>query len=254
MKPFIYILILSCLVLLQAGCDQDIDYPYSGKDRIQFQCFRLNTSTQARTYSDSLTFSFGLTPDSIKVDTAEVVVEFLGKGSAQERTYYVSVVADSSTAVSGVHYKAIEKEQKFRPNSPTDTLLIVIYRENLSTDYNNPEVVRLDLQLEASDDFDIGLSQGIMKKIRMNNYLSEPAWWKPNFGKTLGFFHPKKWKYLMSLNALFRNQNTCSLTMNNEGRTYATSLSDYLERTPTYDDKTGFRIYIDRLVDPATEE
>ena len=66
MKKLIYIIITSCLLLGIGSCDQDIDYPYEGKDRIYFQCFTFNSYTRIRTYRDSLTFSFGLIHDSIR--------------------------------------------------------------------------------------------------------------------------------------------------------------------------------------------
>ena len=59
MKKLIYIIITSCLLLGIGSCDQDIDYPYEGKDRIYFQCFTFNSYTRIRTYRDSLTFSQG---------------------------------------------------------------------------------------------------------------------------------------------------------------------------------------------------
>ncbi|MEG2229133.1 MAG: DUF4843 domain-containing protein [Odoribacter sp.] len=253
MKKFIYTLILGYLAFSLTGCDQDIDHPYTGKDRIQFKCFTFNDKTQVRTYSDSLTFSFGLIADSITIDTAKVVVEYMGKTSDRERIYYVSVVTDSTTAVAGVHYDAIKREQKFRPKKLTDTLKIAIHRENLSDDYSKKENIRLDLQLEASEDFDLGLEKGLKKKIKLNNYLSEPTWWEKNYYGFLGFYHPKKWKILMSFNDKFTNQTYCPYTYNNDGRTFVDGLTNYLEKVPTYDDNTGYRIYINKLEAPDKE-
>lgn len=248
MKKLIYMMILGCLVYGLGSCDQDIDHPYTGKDRIQFRCFTYNSSLEKRTYTDSLTFSFGLVADSIEIDTAKIVLEFMGKGSDQERTYNISVIPDSTTAIEGVHYGKLEHAQRFRPNSNTDTLRIVVYRENLSTSFRHPETIRLDLKLEPSEDFDLGIKQGLTKKIKMNNYLSEPTWWKGNFNTTLGFYHPKKWKILISFNKDFANQNSCPFDMNDEGREYAKGLSNYLNDIATYDDETGERIYMNELV------
>ena len=72
-NKLIYILLSGYLALSLTACDQDIDYPYEGKDRIYFQCFTFNSYTQIRTYTDSLTFSFGLLNDSIRIDTAKIV-------------------------------------------------------------------------------------------------------------------------------------------------------------------------------------
>lgn len=83
----------------------------------------------------------------------------------------------------------------------------------------------------------------------MNNYMSEPAWWKGNFGTSLGFFHPEKWKILISFNEEFADQNDCPFNQNNEGREYINGLRKYLEDIPVYDKATGKRIYMYELVD-----
>lgn len=245
MNKLIYILMSGYMLLSMVGCDQKIDFPYEGKDRIQFRHYTTD-SRGNRTYSDSLVFSFGLQPDEILIDTAKIVMEYLGKGADVERTYRVVVVPDSTTAVAGTHYEAIDELQKFRPGKLTDTLRIVVYRENLSTSFRNPVTVRLDLRLEPTDDFDLGLMGGIRKKVLMNNYMSEPDWWNDNTG--LGYYHPEKWKILISFNEQYANQHECPFDINNEGRTYAQGLEAYLNAVPTFDEETGERVMMDELV------
>lgn len=227
------------------SCDQEIDYPYTGKDRIQFRHYTTDYNSN-RHYSDSLTFSFGLKPTELRIDTAKIVMEFLGKGSDKERTYKVVLIADSTTAVEGVHYEPIEELQSFRPNKLTDTLRIVVYRDQLSTSFRHPETIRIDLRLEPTEDFDLGLQGGLTKKILLNNYLSEPDWWNDNTG--LGYYHPKKWQILISFNEKYANQHSCPFNINNEGRTYHTGLESYLNSVPTFDDETGDRIYMYEMV------
>ena len=121
MKKVLYSLIFCMIACWMASCNQDIDFAYKGKARIQFRHYTTDYNGN-RHYSDTLTITYGLQPDSITIDTAKVVVEFLGTPSEQSRTYYVSVVADSTTAIAGTHYEAIAHEQTFRPNELTDTL------------------------------------------------------------------------------------------------------------------------------------
>lgn len=242
-----YISVLVCLLCGMSfySCDDSIDFPYTGKDRIQFRHYTTNYNS-VRTYSDSLTFSFGLRPEEILIDTAKVVMEFLGKGSDVERKYKIVTVADSTTAVAGTHYEVIDEWQTFRANELTDTLRIVVYRKNLSTSFRNPVTIRIGLRLEPSDDFDLGLEGGIYKKILLNNYLSEPDWWNNN--TSLGYYHPEKWKILISFNSAYANQHTCPFDINNEGRTYRNGLSSYLSAVPTFDEETGERVMMNELV------
>lgn len=242
MKKLLYVLPI-LLGLLIYSCDQNIDYPYEGKDRIQFRHYTINYNQ--RYYSDSITFSFGLKPDNIEIDTAKIVVEFLGKGSDKERSYKVVVDPNSTTAVVGTHYKAIDEIQKFRPGQLTDTLRIVVIRKNLSTSFRHPETIKIGLRLEPTEDFDLGLRGGLTKRVLLNNYLSEPAWW--NNLTLLGYYHPEKWKILISFNKKYANQDTCPFNINNEGRTYRDGLESYLNAVPTFDKETGDRIYLDRM-------
>ena len=211
MSKLIYLFAVIYIIISFAGCDQDIDYPYEGKDRIQFKHF--SVVNNKRVYTDSVVFSFGLLSDTIHVDTAKIVMEYLGKGSDQARTYNVKIVADSTTAVEGTHYEAFPEVQTFRPDKLTDTLRIVVYRDHLSKSFANPK----------------------------NDYLSQPSWWTGHGG--LGYFHPKKWRILISFNADYAKSN-CSFNQNNEGRTYAQGLDSYLRNVPTYDDETGMRLYL----------
>lgn len=236
------ILLLFSLIAFTA-CDDDIDYPYSGKDRIQFLSYWTDWNG-LRTYSDSLVCSFGLRPDSIRIDTARVIVEYLGRGSDRDRTYRVLTVADSSNAVAGEHYDAIDPVRTFKAGASKDTILILVHRDKLSTSFINPEKLRLDLKLEATEDFDLGLKDGLYKKITFYNFLTEPDWWEGNFGGTLGYYHPEKWKILISFNERFATYVDCPFDTNNEGRAYTNQLSNYLDHVPTFDDETGERLYM----------
>ena len=42
MKKIFYAFLFCYLGFLMSGCDQDIDFPYEGKDRIQFQHYTVD--------------------------------------------------------------------------------------------------------------------------------------------------------------------------------------------------------------------
>lgn len=255
MKNWIYIMIVGCLLFGLGSCDQDIDYPYEGKDRIYFDCFTFNSYTQIRTYTDSLTFSFGLIHDSVRIDTAKIVVRYSGNASEVERFYQVRVVQDSSTAKEGVHYQPIATKQSFRPGKLTDTLRIVILRDNMNSRFLDRERYRLDLELMPSEDFDLGIRQGVRKTLWLNNYMSEPTWWQGNFYGYLNFFHPEKWKILMNWDEAFANQYTCKYNYNNRGRDYISTLRSYINNDAhAVYDEDGHRVYFDRVEIPEEEE
>ena len=53
MKKIFYAFLFCYLGFLMSGCDQDIDFPYEGKDRIQFQHYTVDYN-DIRHYSDSI--------------------------------------------------------------------------------------------------------------------------------------------------------------------------------------------------------
>ncbi len=247
-KNIITLTMILSVIMLLASCSQSIDNVYKDKDRIQFKYYTLDFNKKM-IFSNKYTFSFGMKADSIKVDTAKIVVEFLGTPSTTDRTYKVKVAADSTTAVEGVHYAPISETQTFKAGKFSDTLKIVVYKGKLSSSFTNPEDKRIALEMMPSDDFDLGMKDGLRVYLNINNYLSEPVWWKdPLRLNYIGFYHPKKWKILISFNERFANVESCPFDYNNEGRQYFQGLSNYLNAIPTFDDETGARIYIDRLV------
>ena len=235
-------------IVLLTSCSQNIDSLYKDKSRIQFKYYTLDFNKKMILNNKSI-FSFGLKDDSILKDTAKIVVEFLGTPSSEERTYEIKVLVDSTTAVEGVHYEPLSTTQTFKAGKFTDTLKIIVIRKNLSTSFTNPEDKRLALEMVPSKDFDLGMRDGLRTYLNINNYLSEPIWWNtPLRADYIGFYHPKKWKTLISFNERFSNAETCPFDVNNEGRQYFQGLANYLNAVPTFDDETGSRIYIDRLV------
>lgn len=247
MKKILCTLSAICFVLSFTACDQEIDFPYEGKDKIQFKHFTTDWN-EKRIYKDSLIFSFGLLDADIQTDTVNILMEFLGNGSDLDRTYNISVDHDSTTAQVDIHYEMIKNVQTFHSGRRFDTLKVVVYRKDLSTSFITPKNERIHFVLEESTDFDLGLTAGRRFTLLMNNYLSEPVWWEGNFHGALGFYHPQKWRILMSFNDGFKSPSKCPFDQNDEGRGYISGLSAYLQGVPTYDEETGDRIFMNEMV------
>lgn len=235
-----------------SSCDQKIENFYTEKSRIQFKYFKEDTGSSkhiTRTYFDRTVLSFGMSDDSVTNDTAKIVMEFLGSASDKDRTYKVRVGLDSTTAIVGQHYEPIAATHTFRAGKHKDTLRVVVLRSKLSSSFTNPEDRRIALDLEPTEDFNLGMKNGLRTYLYINNYLSKPIWWDhASRQPQLGFYHPKKWKILISFNSKFEDRNKCEFDKNNAGRTYFNDLRSYLIGVPTFDDETGDRIYIDKMV------
>ncbi|MCL2561730.1 MAG: DUF4843 domain-containing protein [Rikenellaceae bacterium] len=236
-----------------SSCSDKHEFPYQGKDRIQFRCYTVPNSLrpQQREYFDSRTFSFGLLAEEIEQGEARLVVEYTGTPSDRDRTYYVSIVADKTTAQAGIHYMPFPREQIIGAGMLRDTLRITILREHMNRSFNNPVDARLQLRLEASDDFDLGIEAGVQMTLLMNDYLTEPLWWNSNTG--LGYYHPLKWRILIGFNELYANNPDSTrppFDINNNGRAYRDGLNNYLNAIPTFDEETGARLFLNTMQMP----
>lgn len=246
-----YILILLSFfagLFYLSSCDQKIDNFYTEKARIQFKYFKEDTGSNhiiRRTYFNNTTVSFGMSDDAVLEDTAKIVVEFLGSVSDRDRLYKLRIGPDSTTAVEGVHYKPFAAMQTFRAGRMKDTLKIVVLRSQLSSSFTNPEDRRLVLEMEPTEDFNLGMKDGLTTNLYINNYLSKPIWWdNPALGNSLGYYHPKKWRLLISFNQKWADKEKYAFDINSGARPYFDALRNYLESVPTFDDETGGRIYM----------
>lgn len=239
-------LLLYTLVLLGASCTKDAGLTYAGKDRVYF-VYNYKYLNQTIEFT-KIVYSFGMLPEGKMIDTAKIAVRLLGQPADHDRQYSVSVVADSSTAQAGVHYEAIQPLQTFKAGLFADTLRIVVLRDKLSSSHITEENRRIRLQINDSKDFDKGVVKGSVMNLDINNYLSEPRWWKNYANSGLAYYHPEKWKVLMSFHDTFKKTDVDYPMDVNQISPYITALRNYLANTPTYDKETGARVLIDKLV------
>lgn len=231
------------------SCDNDIDFPYEGKDRVYFEHYTTDELNDNRNYYTKIDHSLGLLDDAITSDTLRVVVNLMGKTSDVDREYRVTLNTDSTTAIAGKHYVAFKEIQTMKAGMMTDTLKVIIIRKDLSISYNNPEDKILYLTLLPTEDLELGLTSGLSMKVILNNYLVEPKWWMDNFGGSLRYYHPEKWKVLILFNKDFANYTTVPFRAGTQiGTTFVGQLEYYLNTTtPTFDKETGDRVLMNSL-------
>ncbi|WP_164111884.1 MULTISPECIES: DUF4843 domain-containing protein [Sphingobacterium] len=239
------ILLYTLTLFLLASCAKEAGLNYSDKDRVYF-AYNYKFLNQIREF-DKTIFSFGMAEEDVKEDTVSIAVKLLGQPADHDRFYKISVLADSTTAIEGVHYKSISSTQKFKANLFVDTLKIVVLREALSSSHITQEKKIISLYIEESEDLGIGVNKGARTKVEINNYLSEPKWWKSYEGIGLYYYHPEKWKVLMRFNEAFKVVDSDRPMSQNLTAPYFSALRSYLMANPTYDKETKERVLIDRL-------
>lgn len=250
-----------CIVLLSAlwGCHkQDVDTAFEARNGIYFMG-EVNDNGEFVPY-DSVTFSFGLRPESIRFDTVRLSLTYLGRKSDMPRKYKVRVVEKSiderrsTDMVEGEHYLPLESEYVFAPDTYKTVLSIIIDRKQFSPSFHQAEEHSLVLRLEENDDFYIGIDQAREIMVKVNNYMSKPAWWDLNgffsMEKKLGFYHPEKWKALIYVDEGFANPDELPFDKNN-GAIMSTKIETARNLNPWWpkvDEDTGDLVYFDRII------
>lgn len=254
-----YTFIFGLIVLLLCwGChEQEVDTAFEERNGIYFAGKTDNFGVFEPL--DSVMFSFGLRPESIRFDTVSLTLTYLGRQSESPRKYKVRVVEKGANGnlrtdmVEGVHFLPLEQEYIFAPNTFRTTLNIIIDREHFSSSFHTAEERSLVLRLEESEDFYIGIDEAREVMVKVNNYMSKPAWWDLDgfysMEKKLGFYHPEKWKALIYVDEGFANPDELPFDKNN-----GAFLSAKIETArnldpwwPKTDEETGDLIYFDRI-------
>lgn len=227
------------------GCEQKPEAWFEPEDSIYFEFLKSDQNPL-----DSIYFSFGRIADDVHWDTIPVVVKFSGRLSGNDRTYRVKVLEKgiirngTTTMKIEQDYKALAEEQTMPANTWADTLKVVVCRDHINPSHVRQETKVLMLGLEASADFSLGADNGREMKVVVDNYLSEPLWWKKNTG-ILHAYHPEKYKILMSFKAALADPEDISSVSNYELNSLAVYLKDYLEKHIVLDTETGDRIFLD---------
>lgn len=254
-------ILIFCIVLFPVlwGCqEQDVDTAFEARNGIYF-------AGEEDEYGefipyDSVTYSFGLRPESIRYDTVRLLLTYLGRKSDAPRKYKVKAVEKGTDEnrrtdmVEGVHYLPLEPEYVFAPNTYTTTLDIIIDRHQFSTSFHQAEEHSLVLRLEENEDFYIGIDRAREIMVKVNNYMSKPAWWDLDgfysMEKKLGFYHPEKWKALIYVDEGFANPDVLPFDKHN-GAVMSLKIETARNLDPWWpkvDEDTGDLVYFDRIV------
>jgi len=247
----IYILALISVILGTTSCEKDIDAAYKEGERIYFEYLYQDPNYYGTRLivRDSILVSLGKLDNSVTTYDVKVPVLVLGDPLSSDKRFKVTVanegevVKGSTTAVENQHYKPLENDYTFHAGLYSDTIVVTLLRNNLSTSYNKREYKNLILRLVETDDLKLGLRDGWEVKISVNNYIDEPSWWNV-YG--LGFYHPEKYKILLMFGT---EELYSSIDILNNGSRYINAMKNYLNDNVVIDEETGKRVTFSGLVD-----
>ena len=176
-----FIVLLSCMVLLSASCSYKESFVYNGNLKVNF-------------VTDSLYFSFGKEPFSLKDTTIAVKVEIIGRPSHHPLSFRVSVDNSGTTAFEGSHFDHIDENRQIESGKSSAIVPVRIHRRNL--DENRSYVIKL--VLVPTKDLQLGVSEFRNLAICFNNTLDKPEWWY-SLSEWLGEYDVRKYQKFIEL-------------------------------------------------------
>jgi len=174
-----------CLVAIFCGCKKDKALLYNSQDNIYF-----NYLTK-----DTLSYSFALNLGQSQ-DTLLIPVIITGKAASYARTFQVSVLPDSSTAVPTLDYEPLKSSYTMPADSGQVHIPVII--KNIDTALNSRSVV-LTIRVSGGKDFGSNFYEAMRtKEIVFSNRLEEPAWWPIWAGELGAYSRTKHQLFLIS--------------------------------------------------------
>lgn len=167
MKKTNLLLILSVLALF-FSCKENDMADFTGKDCIYFQL----SSSWAQT-KDSLSYTFAGSEASEA--TINLRVDLMGQTSDRDRKVKLKVVADQTTATEGTHYKALEDSYILKAGENQMNIPITLYNTDKALEEKS---VKLTVDLQPSEDLDLGINGRTRAVIIFSNIMSKPSYWE----------------------------------------------------------------------------
>lgn len=169
-RTFKLIYTLAGLSFLLGSCKQTDLFTYDHPANIYF-----DLDTDARpdvSLRDSIVYTFAYDMAKSR-DTVFIPVRISGLRESRDRQYQVAAEQDSSSAVPGTHYEALQPAYALPADSGTASLPVVIY----NTADLEERAVSLILKLRPSADFGIENPDLVRAKVVVSARLEQPPWW-----------------------------------------------------------------------------
>lgn len=120
--------------------------------------------------TDSINYSFSVTPIEVTNYLLKVPVEIMGAPTANDRVFTAEVIADKSTAVAGTHY-SINGDMLIPKDSINGFIPVLINRNSLgNADF------KIQFKLIAKNGFEPVNKPNTEIKVVFNNRVEPPTW------------------------------------------------------------------------------
>ena len=182
MRKLYYILFLSVIFW---NCDDNVGYPFLGKDAVYFQ---LETEDFYWTRTlDSMVYSFA--GKGVDEDTLWVRVNLEGNTSSEFRPFIIVVDEAETTAEVNLHYEALKSEYDLPKDSVYVYVPIIVYNKDRKLDN---ESVIITLKLQPTEALALGVTDRLSCRLIVSNQLNKPDYWEGLIASDFGTYSRKK--------------------------------------------------------------
>lgn len=194
------------------ACSTNEMMDYNAADKVYFfERTYLNTTEQL---VSSKTFSFALQNSALMVDTFRIKVKLMGNIANYDRSFRAEVVADSSTAVAGTHYKLLDGVMP--AGQYISYLPVVLYR---TADTQN-KAVNIKLRLTDHGDLIPGNTEYLSFSLSWGDILLKPDNWPEYF---FGVYSKNKYRFAIDVLGLTDWPQIGRVTTGKQDGTYSIS-------------------------------
>ncbi len=210
-KIYTIIASIACVTIL-LSCEQNEVMDYALADKVYFNETSVVSSVETAVYEKN--YSFALQNSALMTDTFEIAVQLMGNVADYDRTFSAVAVADSSTAISGTHYKLIDGVMK--AGEYESYLPVILYR----TEDTQEEAVNVQLQLSDDAELGAGVNDAIKFTLTWGDILLEPEHWPEYY---FGVYSTNKYRFAIDVLELTDWPQTARVTDSKEEGVYTIS-------------------------------
>jgi hypothetical protein len=183
-------IILSLLAPL-AACEQNEPMDFADDGRIYFN-EQVSSGYGTMLRAEEKNFSFAPLDDAVTEAEGKVNVRVMGRTSDRERTFRARVIADSSTAIEGTHYRL--HDGTVAAGEMESYLPVTLYRTpDLKTG-----AVKLYLEIVPTTDFGGNVQGGETFTLLVGDYFMKPEWWTMFVDAYFGTYCDNKYKFIIA--------------------------------------------------------
>jgi len=190
MKKIFQILILAIATGSLFSCNKNDVMDYSATDKAYFYERYMYLGYEERRLEE-MTYSFAVQKSTVIKDTVSIKVRLQGRVSDYDRIVKAGIVADSTTALAGVHY--IINDGYIKAGQYEGYVPVIVLR---TADLKGA-TVKIKLKIAESADLGVGVVEDNYIRLIVGDILLKPTNWPEWYG--FGVYSANKYRFVIDV-------------------------------------------------------